>query len=160
MEIDTNTPKNTSSTPSSIGSAQRPGEYLRQIRMSQGKELSDVAQELKISEKQLVALEKDDYQSLPQAPFIKGYYRAYAKFLNADATALIQRFDEIYSTDTGLTSSHTLKDSPIKSMGRLTRGKRRGSNTWLKRIILLILIIAIVWALWSVLSNWYWSCFK
>ena len=154
MEIDTNTPKNTSSTPSSIGSAQRPGEYLRQIRMSQGKELSDVAQELKISEKQLIALEKDDYQSLPQAPFIKGYYRAYAKFLNADATALIQRFDEIYSTDTGLTSSHTLKDSPIKSMGRLTRGKRRGSNTWLKRIVLLILIIVIVWALWSVLSNW------
>lgn len=154
MEIDTNTPKSNSSTPLSIGSAQRPGEYLRQIRMSRGKELADVAHELKISEKQLNALEKDDYNALPEAPFIKGYYRAYAKFLNADASALIQRFDEIYSSDTGLSSSHALKDSPIKIMGKLSSRKRRGAKGWLKKLILAIIVIAVIWALWSVVSNW------
>lgn len=154
MEIDTNTPKSNPSTPLSIGSAQRPGEYLRQIRMSRGKELTEVAHELKISEKQLIALEKDDYNALPEAPFIKGYYRAYAKFLNADATALIQRFDEIYSSDTGLSSSHALKDSPIKIMGKLSSRKRRGAKGWLKKLILAIIVLALIWALWSVVSNW------
>ena len=59
--------------------------------------------------KTLTALEQDDYKSLPEATFIKGYYRAYAKFLNADASAIIQRFDEIYANDTGLKANHALK---------------------------------------------------
>ena len=154
MEINSNTPKSPNSNPSMLGNAQRPGEYLRQIRLAQRKELSEVAAELKIPEKQLIALEKDDYKSLPEAPFIKGYYRAYAKFLNADATPLIHRFDEIYSNDTGLPPNHALKDSPIKTMGRLSSSGRRGMNKWLKRIVFFIVIIAILWAIIAAMGNW------
>ncbi len=156
MEINANTPKNTNSqpTPNGIGNAQRPGEYLRKIRLSQKKELSEVAEALKIAPKQLEALEKDDYASLPEALFIKGYYRAYAKYLNTDAAALIQRFDEIYSSDTGLPSNHTLKDSPMQMMGRLSRNGRRSMGKWVKRAFILILIAAVIWLLWTVLSSW------
>ncbi|OUY08760.1 helix-turn-helix domain-containing protein [Acinetobacter populi] len=154
MEINSNTPKSTTSTSSGLGNSQRPGEYLRQIRLSQKKELSEVAQELKIPEKQLAALEKDDYKALPEAPFIKGYYRAYAKFLNTDATVLIQRFDEIYSNDTGLPPNHALKDSPIKIMGRLSSSGRRGINKWVKRLFVLIVLLVLLWAIWAGLSNW------
>lgn len=69
--------------------------------------------------KTLNALEQDDYKSLPEATFIKGYYRSYAKYLNTDATAIIQRFDEIYANDTGLLPNHALNNSPIKIMGKL-----------------------------------------
>ncbi|GAA5017388.1 helix-turn-helix domain-containing protein [Acinetobacter puyangensis] len=154
MEINSNTPKSTTSTSTGLGNSQRPGEYLRQIRLSQKKELADVAQALKIPEKQLTALEKDDYKALPEAPFIKGYYRAYAKFLNTDATALIQRFDEIYSNDTGLPPNHALKDSPIKIMGRLSSSGRRGINKWVKRLFILIVLVVLLWAIWAGLSNW------
>lgn len=155
MEINSNTPKsNTTAMPAGLGNAQRPGEYLRQIRLSQKKELSDVAKELKIPEKQLTALEHDDYKALPEAPFIKGYYRAYAKFLNTDATTLIQRFDEIYSNDTGLPPNHALKDSPIKTMGRLSSSGRRGLNKWVKRGLILLVLIAIIWLLWTSLVSW------
>ena len=155
MEINSNTPKSPNSTPAAaLGNVQRPGEYLRQVRLSQRKELSEVAAELKIPEKQLVALEKDDYKSLPEAPFIKGYYRSYAKYLNADAMPLIQRFDEIYSNDTGLPPNHALKDSPIKTMGRLASSGRRGMNKWAKRLLWLVVVIAILWAIGAALSNW------
>ncbi|KAA8733259.1 DUF4115 domain-containing protein [Acinetobacter qingfengensis] len=155
MEINSNSPNpNATPTPTGLGNVQRPGEFLRQIRLSQNKQLSDVAQELKISEKQLIALESDDYKALPEAPFIKGYYRAYAKFLNTDAASLIQRFDEIYKNDTGLPPNHALKDSPIKTMGRLASSGRRGMNKWVKRVIILIAVIAVIWALWAVLSHW------
>lgn len=155
MEINSNTPKSPNShSTATLGNAQRPGEYLRQVRLAQRKELSEIAAELKIPEKQLIALEKDDYKALPEAPFIKGYYRAYAKFLNADATPLIQRFDEIYSNDTGLPPNHALKDSPIKTMGRLASSGRRGMNKWLKRGLMLIVLIAVLWAIGAALGNW------
>ena len=155
MEINSNTPKSPNpNLAATLGNAQRPGEYLRQVRLAQRKELSEIAAELKIPEKQLVALEKDDYKSLPEAPFIKGYYRAYAKFLNADATPLIQRFDEIYSNDTGLPPNHALKDSPIKTMGRLSSSGRRGMNKWLKRALYLLIMVGIFWAITAGLSSW------
>lgn len=155
MEINSNTPKSPNANSAvALGNVQRPGEYLRQVRLAQRKELSEIAAELKIPVKQLMALEKDDYKSLPEAPFIKGYYRAYAKFLNADATPLIQRFDEIYSNDTGLPPNHALKDSPIKTMGRLSSSGRRGMNKWVKRSLLLLMIIAVIWAIGAALGNW------
>lgn len=151
MEINTNTSK----PPVGLGNAQRPGEYLRQIRMSQRKELADVAQELKIPEKQLMALEKDDYKSLPQAPFIKGYYRSYAKYLKVDAMPLIHRFDEIYSNDTGLPPNHALRDSPIKTMGKLANRGQRGSwKKWIKRLVLLSVVVGFLVLAWTILSNW------
>ena len=113
MEINPNSHQPTGSTsPSStLGNIQRPGEYLRQIRIAQKKELEEIASVLNMPVKTLTALEQDDYKSLPEATFIKGYYRAYAKYLNADASVIIQRFDEIYVNDTGLKANHALNNS-------------------------------------------------
>jgi cytoskeletal protein RodZ len=101
MEINPNSHQPTGSTsPSStLGNIQRPGEYLRQIRIAQKKELEEIASVLNMPVKTLTALEQDDYKSLPE-DIHQRYYRAYAKLLNADASAIIQRFDEIYANDT------------------------------------------------------------
>ena len=104
MEVNPNSQQPTGSNVASngLGNVQRPGEYLRQIRVSKNLDIQDVANELKMPVKTLQALEQDEYKSLPEATFIKGYYRSYAKFLGVDATVIIQRFDEIYQNDTGL----------------------------------------------------------
>ncbi len=119
MEINPNSQQPTGSSlpTSALGNIQRPGEYLRQIRVAQNKELGQVSSDLNMPVKTLTALEQDDYKSLPEATFIKGYYRSYAKYLNTDATAIIQRFDEIYANDTGLLPNHALNNSPIKNHG-------------------------------------------
>src|SRR5574343_362797 len=103
MEINPNSHQPTGSTsPSStLGNIQRPGEYLRQIRIAQKKELEEIASVLNMPVKTLTALEQDDYKAWPEATFSKVYYRAYAKLRNADDSAIIQRFDEIYANDTG-----------------------------------------------------------
>ena len=137
-----------------LGDTQRPGEYLRKIRQNRKLELVDVATALKIPQKQLNALENDDYRALPQAPFVRGYYRAYARFLNADEELVIQRFENVYSQDTGLTGNHALKDSPIKIMGHLSRSKRRGASRWLKRLLWLIFALGVAALLWLGLNKW------
>ncbi|XID75414.1 helix-turn-helix domain-containing protein [Alkanindiges sp. WGS2144] len=146
MEINSNQQPSSSASTGHLTNAQRPGEYLRQLRLTQQRELSEVARELNMPERQLNALEADDYKSLPEPAFIKGYLRAYAKLLGTRADSLIQRFDEIYTSDTGLPSNHALENSPLKALGRL-QSSRRGRFGWLKWLLLGLIVLAILWAL-------------
>lgn len=155
MEVNPNSESNHSSVaPNALGNIQRPGEYLRQIRINQQRELEDVSRELKIPLKTLNALEQDDYKSLPEATFIKGYYRTYAKFLQVDASSIIQRFDEIYANDTGLLPNHALNNSPIKIMGKLPGSNRDRNRKWLKRGLIVLLLLLILGALVAMIQNW------
>ncbi|KXZ64896.1 helix-turn-helix domain-containing protein [Acinetobacter venetianus] len=156
MEINPNShqPTGSNSPSPTLGNIQRPGEYLRQIRIAQKKELEEIANVLNMPVKTLTALEQDDYKSLPEATFIKGYYRAYAKCLNADASAIIQRFDEIYANDTGLKASHALSNSPIKTMGKLTGSKSVRNRQWLKRIVILAVVLLLAWLAVIAVQNW------
>ena len=155
MEVNPNSPQsNTNVAPNALGNIQRPGEYLRQIRQNQKLELEDVAQELNIPVKTLTALEQDEYKSLPEATFIKGYYRTYAKYLKVDATSIIQRFDEIYANDTGMLPNHALNNSPIKIMGKLPGSNRDRNRKWLKRIALAVVALALIWIIIAAVQNW------
>ncbi len=133
MEVNPNSQQSNGSSvvPNALGNIQRPGEYLRQIRIAQKRELNDAAKDLNIPLKTLTALEQDDYKALPEATFIKGYYRTYAKYLKADASSIIQRFDEIYQNDTGLLPNHALNNSPIKIMGKLSGSNSDRNKKWL-----------------------------
>ncbi|WP_425915801.1 helix-turn-helix domain-containing protein [Acinetobacter sp. TSRC1-2] len=153
MEVNPNSQQSNGSSvvPNALGNVQRPGEYLRQIRIAQKRELNDAAKDLNMQFKTLTALEQDDYKALPEATFIKGYYRIYAKYLKVDATAIIQRFDEIYQNDTGLLPNHALSNSPIKIMGKLPGSNRDRNKKWLKRIIIaLVVLFAIAVAVMAV----------
>ena len=155
MEVNPNSPSNHSSVaPNALGNIQRPGEYLRQIRLNQQRDLENVAKELNIPVKTLTALEQDEYKSLPEATFIKGYYRIYAKLLGVDASTIIQRFDEIYTNDTGLLPNHALNNSPIKIMGKLPGSKRDRNRKWLKRIFITLVLLLILGALFAMIQNW------
>ena len=155
MEVNPNSQQSSSSAVSSaLGNIQRPGEYLRQVRIAQQRELSDAANDLSIPVKTLTALEQDDYKSLPEATFIKGYYRTYAKYLKVDASSIIQRFDEIYQNDTGLLPNHALNNSPIKIMGKLPGSNSDRNKKWFKRLVVgFAVLLAIAIAVMAI-QNW------
>ncbi|WP_180042023.1 MULTISPECIES: RodZ domain-containing protein [unclassified Acinetobacter] len=149
MEVNPNSPQSNGSSvaPNALGNVQRPGEYLRQVRITQKLELEAVASELNIPLKTLTALEQDDYKSLPEATFIKGYYRTYAKYLKVDATNIIQRFDDIYANDTGLLPNHALNNSPIKIMGKLPGSNRDRNRKWIKRGLIALAVLLVIGAI-------------
>lgn len=153
MEINSNQPPSSGNHNGGLTNAQRPGEHLRQLRMMQKRELSEVARELNMPERQLAALEADDYKALPEPAFIKGYFRTYARLLGTDSNSLIQRFEEIYTSDTGLPTNHALENSPIKALGRLQRG-RRVNLGWLKWLVIVLIIAALIWAAVAGLRAW------
>lgn len=126
--------------------AQRPGERLRQARLYQQRELKEVASELKISESVLIAMEADDYKSLPEPTFIRGYLRSYARYLGIDSDILITQFNEIYTSATGLSSNHSLENSPLQQLAKLQSKPRRNSR-WLLWISIAVVLVLIVLAL-------------
>lgn len=65
------------------------GGHLEKIRIERGLSLADVTRRLKFSERQLKALEDDDYAALPGAPTVRGMVRGYAKLLMIDPEPLL-----------------------------------------------------------------------
>ncbi|MBF7687815.1 helix-turn-helix domain-containing protein [Acinetobacter rathckeae] len=156
MEVNPNSQQSagTQSTSNNLGNIQRPGEYLRHVRLQKKYELADISLALNMPLRTLEALEKDEYTALPEATFIKGYYRTYARHLNVDASMIIQRFDEIYQNDTGFHAEHALNDSPIKIMGKLPGSNSGRNRKWLKRIVVLIVIALLIWVAMLAVQNW------
>lgn len=70
-----------------------PGEYLRKLREEKGHTHAVVGEALHLTVHYIKALEGDDYGKLPGLTFVKGYLRAYARFLGADEHTIVARFD-------------------------------------------------------------------
>jgi len=64
--------------------ADRPGTILRRAREAQGMSLTDVAEVTRIAQRQLDAIERSDFGSLPGTPYAVGFARAYARAVGAD----------------------------------------------------------------------------
>lgn len=66
------------------------GQALRAAREAQGLTLEYIAEKLKLSVRQLVALESDDFQSLPGNTFVRGFVRNYARLVGIDPQPLLE----------------------------------------------------------------------
>ena len=67
------------------------GAELLRAREARGLALSDVAQQLKFSARQLEALEQDRFDVLPGGTFARGMVRSYARLLRLDPEPLLER---------------------------------------------------------------------
>jgi cytoskeleton protein RodZ len=66
-----------------------PGRALAAQREAMGWTVEQVADQLKLAVRQVVALEAGDYAALPSAAVVRGFVRAYAKILRLDAAPLV-----------------------------------------------------------------------
>jgi cytoskeleton protein RodZ len=71
------------------------GGVLRATREEQGLSVKDVAQQLRLGNKQIEALEQDNFSSLPEATIVKGFIRNYAKVLKISAEPLLAAYAEM-----------------------------------------------------------------
>ncbi len=146
MEVNSSSTHTSDSMPN-LSTIQRPGQYLSKVRIEKNIELEDAAKALVMPLKTLQALEKDDYKSLPEAAFIKGFYRSYAKYLGVDVSSIIDSFDRLYTAETGQSSVKDLTESPLQIKGKLASSRRGFSGNWVKwagYTVALVVVIALV----------------
>jgi cytoskeleton protein RodZ len=65
------------------------GHLLREGRERMGFSVDDVVAKIKLAHRQIVALEENDFQALPETAFLRGFVRSYAKLLQMDAEPLL-----------------------------------------------------------------------
>lgn len=70
-----------------------PGKTLQSQREAMGWSVEQVADQLKLAPRQVVALEAGDYASLPSPAVTRGFVRAYAKLLKIDAAPLVAKIE-------------------------------------------------------------------
>jgi cytoskeleton protein RodZ len=63
---------------------------LARAREAAGLSIDDVAMQLKLAPRQVVAIERDDFAGLPGRTFIRGFTRNYARLLKLDADAVLE----------------------------------------------------------------------
>lgn len=70
------------------------GEKLRDARLAQGLELSDIAARTRVPLRHLQAIESSDYSGLPSPTYAVGFVKAYARAVGADEVALARELRE------------------------------------------------------------------
>ena len=70
------------------------GDYLRETRITLGRELVAVAEETKISSRSLQAIEENNFAALPADVFARGFYALYAKSLLLDPEKILEMYTQ------------------------------------------------------------------
>lgn len=74
--------------PASMSGAATPGETLRVARQLAGLSQEDIANKLKLSPRQIAAIETGDWSALPERTFTRGFMRNYARLVGVDPDSL------------------------------------------------------------------------
>lgn len=71
------------------------GHYLREVRESLGLDVRDVAHQLNIRAKYLLALENGDLGEIPGKVYARGYLQNYAEYLGLNKDEIVEEFDRL-----------------------------------------------------------------
>ncbi|MDY7578608.1 DUF4115 domain-containing protein [Herbaspirillum sp. RTI4] len=119
-----------------------PGAVLTARRQAKGWTVEQVASQLKMSTRQIVALESDDHASLPSAVVTRGFLRTYAKFLDLDAAPLVATLPENPTASVQSFVPHRMLATPF-SESPLPLGTHR-SGLWLWVLAVVVLALAAI----------------
>jgi cytoskeleton protein RodZ len=124
-----------------------PGARLAAYRQDRGWTVEQVASQLNLAPRQIIAIESDDYPSLPGMPIVRGFIRAYAKLLKVDAAPLLATLGgETVLVHESVTPRKTLS-TPFSEARLPSMAERPGlSSKWLLGLLVAVLVGVAVWA--------------
>ena len=116
------------------------GMILSQAREAAGLTIDDVALQLKLAPRQVVAIERDDFASLPGRTFIRGFVRNYARLLKLDTDAVLEALPGQHAT----TVERTPLTATSRAMGEMPieRPSRPNIARWAIPLVLVAIVVA------------------
>jgi len=112
----------------------RPGELLKKAREAKGLTQAEVAKKLNFLPSYVPALENEDFAPLHSVTFIKGYLRAYARFLDIDADEVMHCFAMHYPE---LAAQETQQAVEVMK-------PEKNTNSLVFRLISALIIVALI----------------
>jgi cytoskeleton protein RodZ len=126
-------------------SRSRCGGALRTARENQGLAIQDIASRLRLSPKQIEAIEADNFAALPEPTIVRGFIRNYAKQLKINAEPLLDAYNVIVP----IANPHDLIVKPSANM-KMTSYKKPNTG----RNVLLGLLALAGLGIWLFYQNY------
>jgi cytoskeleton protein RodZ len=118
-----------------------PGARLRAAREAAGLSLDQVAQQLKLSPRQVKALEDENFGELPGRTFSRGFVRNYARLLNLDPEDLLLHLPDVaHAPALGSPQLHST-GAMIAELPNAMAAKSNAAR-WLIPLVLIACIVA------------------
>lgn len=127
--------------PTSADLSSSPGSRLRRAREARGQSVHEVAFALKLSPRQIEALERDDFAALPGMAFVRGFMRNYARYVGMDAAPLLDEVQRLAGAGSPDLSPIRNADGDLPSGG----SPRRGSFPSGLVVVVLLVLVAAGW---------------
>lgn len=133
-----------------------PGKLLAQAREEKSLSVADVAHSLRLSVKQIEAIEADNFDKLPGKTFLRGFIRNYAKLLQIDPEPLLQ--GPLAAEPQQKFQAQAISVPPGRVEFNPPRGQRTFSTSpdrpWLKYALASFVVLALVgWAAYEMLRG-------
>jgi len=119
------------------GSSVNVGMILREARERLKMSVGDIAERTKFAPRQVEALEANDFAHLPQATFLRGFVRSYARVLQLDDAALVSALPADPSRQ--LPAKTSTIDAPFPTLQSL----RRANLLWLAGALGVALVLGL-----------------
>ncbi len=132
-----------------IGGRALIGTVLRDAREAQNLSVEEIATRLRLSEKQINALESDDFSMFGSAIFVRGFIKNYARFLKIDPQPLLDAHLGMYPQEQSYSiryNNHDVDKSVDVNFSKLTA-------LILGVLLTLAIIIWLVYKVWAYQSN-------
>jgi cytoskeleton protein RodZ len=127
-----------------------PGKTLAAQREAMGWTVEQVADQLKLAVRQVVALEQGDYANLPGPAVVRGFVRAYAKVVKLDAAPLVAQIalDTPAVNDSSATVARRERPASFSQVRFPTHGKRTSKMPYLA-VGAIVLLAGAAFAAWQ-----------
>jgi cytoskeleton protein RodZ len=129
------------------------GETLRKEREARGVALETITKITKISNRHLVALEREQFQSLPGGVFNKGIVRGYARVVGLNEEEWVDRYLSAYQSSGAAPDDESdwVQFAENASKGReAARGRRPDMRLrWTGVAMLLLVLTGLSWFVWG-----------
>ena len=130
------------------GGGELPGKTLAAAREAMGWTVEQIADQLKLAVRQVVALEAGDYAALPGPAVVRGFIRAYAKVVKLDAVPLVALIPLDTPAASDATGTTVRRDRPasFSEVRFPTNGKRSKLPLgWIAALVLVAAGAGLAW---------------
>ncbi len=125
------------------------GQTLRETRMRNRIDITEVEAGTKIRAKYLRALENEEWDLLPGPTFVKTFLRSYADYLGLDSRQLVEEYKQRFERPS------TMELTPFARgpSGRRDRERRR-SRPWLGPALVVVVVLVLILGALYALGSW------
>ena len=98
------------------------GQVLKAARLAQVMSAQDIARQLRLSEKQIEAIEDDDHSKFPNQIFLRGFIRNYAKLVREDTKKFSQLLGETFPRTSTQAITFSVDGTPFIPVHKKSKG--------------------------------------